>query len=82
MTTLDFNDTTLELPARRRTGRLIAWFRHPRHRRMQRMTLAEFERMNLHMLRDMGIEPQDVIDAMEGRNSSALFEPMRRPDRD
>ncbi len=82
MTTLDFNDTTLELPARRRTGRLIEWFRHLRHWRTRHLTVAEIGRLNPHMLRDMGIEPQDVIDAIEGRNSSALFEPMRRPDRD
>ncbi len=81
MTTIEYNDTPLELP-RRRTGWLHNWFRAIRRRRMERVTLDELQGMNPHLLRDMGIAPQDVIDALEGRNSSALFEPMRRPDRE
>ena len=34
----------------------------------------------LQKLRDIGIEPLDVYDALNGRNRSLLFNPMRRSD--
>ncbi|MGV3491036.1 MAG: DUF1127 domain-containing protein [Devosia sp.] len=81
MTTIDYNDTiigraTVELP---RTGnwlsRLYArWKRH----RIQRKTLVELSHMDAYMLRDIGIDPVDVRNAMSGLNSSALFNPVGR----
>ena len=81
MTTIELNDDALELP-RRKPGWLARWIASWRRRRAERLTLAELERMKPHMLRDIGIEPQAVIDALEGRDSSALFNPMRRLDRE
>jgi hypothetical protein len=34
--------------------------------------------MDPYLLRDMGIAPRDIIDAMEGRSSSLLFNPVRQ----
>lgn len=82
MTTIELNDTALDLSLQKRTGWLARWFTRWRQRRMERATLAELERMNPHLLRDIGIEPQDVVDALEGRDSSVLLNPMRRRDRD
>jgi uncharacterized protein YjiS (DUF1127 family) len=81
MTTFELNDTALEV-TEQRLGWLANWFSKWRRRRHEKMTLGELERMNPYLLRDMGIEPQDVIDALEGRETSALFNPMRRLDRD
>jgi uncharacterized protein YjiS (DUF1127 family) len=80
MTTIEFNgaavDTRVETP---RGGswisRLLAHFKR---RHEQRITLAALSRMDAHLLRDMGIEPMDVEDALLGINRSALFNPMRR----
>jgi uncharacterized protein YjiS (DUF1127 family) len=81
MTTIELNDTTLGLSGQK-PGWFTRWLSRWRRRREERMTLEELQRMNPYLLRDMGIEPQDVIDAIEGRDSSALFNPMRRLDRD
>ena len=35
-------------------------------------------RMSAYLLRDMGIEPGDVYDALDGRRSSVLFNPIRK----
>jgi hypothetical protein len=34
--------------------------------------------MSAYMLRDMGIEPRDIYDALDGKRSSVLLEPMRK----
>lgn len=79
MTTFDINDSragTTIRPAR--TSLIARWFAAWRRRREQRLTLAQLTHLDDHLLRDMGIEPQDVIDALEGRASSALFNPVRK----
>lgn len=81
MTTIDINDrfaAATERPAREKI--FARWFATWRRRRQARITLGELHRMDAYLLRDMGIEPQDVIDALEGRNSSLLFNPVRKPD--
>ncbi|MEQ1899629.1 MAG: DUF1127 domain-containing protein [Devosia sp.] len=48
-------------------------------RRQRKRAYEELSRLDAHLLRDMGINPDDVRDAFEGRRSSLLFEPIRRP---
>lgn len=86
MTTIDIDDT--ENPgfagAAARASFLEAvarLFRRLRQRRRERETLTELGRMNAYLLRDMGIEPGDVFDALDGRRSSLLFNPLRKPQR-
>jgi uncharacterized protein YjiS (DUF1127 family) len=77
MTTIDIEDRftqTVTRPA----GPIRRWFAAWNKRRIQRITIAELAHMDPHLLRDMGIAPQDVIDAMEGRDRSLLFDPVRR----
>jgi uncharacterized protein YjiS (DUF1127 family) len=49
-----------------------------RHRRRQRAAALELSRMDERLLRDIGIDPQDVLDALKGRGRSVLFHPVRR----
>ncbi|MDC9822248.1 DUF1127 domain-containing protein [Devosia sp. ZB163] len=78
MSTIEINDTLIHVGRPTRTGWFRRWLEKRRVRQLQRITLGELEQMNPHLLRDMGIEPRDVIDALEGRQSSLLFNPMRR----
>lgn len=80
MTAIDIRDDLSRTTAARpvRTGPIRHWFAGWRRRHAQRVTLAELGRMNPYLLRDMGIEPLDVIDAIEGRNRSLLFNPVRK----
>jgi uncharacterized protein YjiS (DUF1127 family) len=84
MTTIDYNDTDFaEAPVARGnvlTG-LARLFRRLRERRQERAALMELSRLDAHLLRDMGIEPGDVYDALDGRRSSVLFNPLRQPAR-
>ena len=83
MTTIDYEDAPAllpELPARRvavagplRT--LVNWFTR---RRAERLTLDELAHMDAYLLRDIGIEPSDVQDALNGKRNSVLFNPFRR----
>ncbi|MEQ1770000.1 MAG: DUF1127 domain-containing protein [Devosia sp.] len=43
----------------------------------RRKALEELSRLDDHLLRDMGLNPQDFRDAMAGRRTSILFEPIR-----
>jgi uncharacterized protein YjiS (DUF1127 family) len=80
MTTIDLNDAVLELEAPRpERGTLIGrLFRSWHKKRMEQRTLSELSRMPVHLLRDMGIEPADVRDALDGRRSSVLYNPIRK----
>lgn len=80
MTTIDIDDFIGNTTKAPRIGLLRRWVAAWRTRRTQRLTLAELGRMEAYHLRDMGIEPQDVIDALEGRDRSLLFNPLRRGD--
>lgn len=63
----------------------LAWLKrqwmNDRRRRRERQTIHELSRLDAHLLRDMGIEPQDVYDALTGRTRSILMSPLRRADR-
>jgi len=59
-------------------GRLKqAWSSFQRHRR-EKAAVLELSRMDEHLLRDIGIEPMDVYDALEARRQPILFHPLRR----
>ena len=82
MATIDFDILRTPIPARRLRRQpnllrlLLAMFR--RHRRANR-TYLELSKLDEWLLRDIGIDPADVRDAMQGRRSlSLLMHPMRR----
>ncbi len=65
-----------ETPAAKGPGRggvLGQWFAAWRRRRVQRITLGELMRMDARLLCDLGIEPRDLIDAIEGRREARLL---------
>jgi uncharacterized protein YjiS (DUF1127 family) len=83
-TTTDYND--IPAAAEKRVGfnllgLLRSWAAKARQRRQQRLTLFELDRMDEHLLRDMGINPADVRASFAGRRSSIWLDPMRRYDR-
>jgi uncharacterized protein YjiS (DUF1127 family) len=81
MTTIELNEPLLEVSrANTDAGFLRRLFRRWRERRQERATLMALARMQSHLLRDMGIEPGDVYDALDGNRSSVLFNPIRKPD--
>jgi uncharacterized protein YjiS (DUF1127 family) len=49
-----------------------------RHRQRQRAAALQLSRMDERLLRDIGVHPQDVLDALKGRGRSVLFHPVRR----
>jgi uncharacterized protein YjiS (DUF1127 family) len=48
--------------------------------RRKRRAIIEISRLDARLLRDIGIEPIDVYDALNGRRRSILFNPVRRSD--
>jgi uncharacterized protein YjiS (DUF1127 family) len=86
MTTMLFHDELASPKARATRGAfarareaIAAFLATRRKRREERITLGELSRFDERRLRDLGIEPMDMRDALHGkRSASALFEPMRR----
>jgi uncharacterized protein YjiS (DUF1127 family) len=82
MTTMDIDRATeVAAPERRSHGLLagiLGLLKRMEERRVERATLIELSRMNAYMLRDMGIEPRDIYDALDGRKNSVLLNPIRR----
>jgi uncharacterized protein YjiS (DUF1127 family) len=81
MTTLE-SDDLLALPEKKanlltRIYRAIA-----RHRawHARQQALIQLSHYDAHMLRDMGIDPADVDDALNRRSMSPLFYPIRPTD--
>lgn len=81
MTTIELSEP-LSKASRANTdaGFIRRLFRRWRERREERATLMELARMQAHLLRDMGIEPGDIHDALDGNRSSLLFNPIGKPD--
>jgi uncharacterized protein YjiS (DUF1127 family) len=78
MTTMDYNDLPIALPERRSPGAILRnWFGRMQRRRHERLTVLELSRLDAYLLIDMGINPADVRDALDRRNSSILFDPVR-----
>jgi uncharacterized protein YjiS (DUF1127 family) len=51
-----------------------------RGRRAREVALINLADYDSHLLRDMGIDPRDVSDALRSRHFSLLFDPLRRSD--
>jgi uncharacterized protein YjiS (DUF1127 family) len=81
MNAIELNQPLLEVSrANTDAGYIRRLFRRWRERREERATLLALARMQAHLLRDMGIEPSDIYDALDGNRSSVLFNPVRKPD--
>jgi uncharacterized protein YjiS (DUF1127 family) len=81
MTTMDIGRAASAGPEVRSYGllaRVFGGFRRIAARRKERATLIALAQMDAYMLRDIGIEPQDIYDALDGRKSSLLFNPIRK----
>lgn len=80
MTTIELNEPRLEVSrANTDAGFIRRLFSRWGERREERATLMELSRMSPHLLRDMGIEPGDIHDALDGSRSPALLSRMRKP---
>jgi uncharacterized protein YjiS (DUF1127 family) len=77
VTTIDIEDGFTQTVTRP-TNPIRRWFAAWRKRRTQRIALDQLSHLDSYLLRDMGIEPQDIRDALAGRDSSLLFNPVRR----
>jgi uncharacterized protein YjiS (DUF1127 family) len=79
MTTLDYLSS--EASAAKRPSALASlkamWLRFKQRRKTAR-AIRDLSQLDARLLRDIGIEPLDVYDALNGRNRSILFDPMRR----
>jgi uncharacterized protein YjiS (DUF1127 family) len=51
-------------------------------RRARRIAEFELSHLDAHLLRDMGLNPDDFRDAFAGRGRSVLFMPFRHPRHD
>jgi uncharacterized protein YjiS (DUF1127 family) len=48
-------------------------------RGIDRRARRELSQLDAHLLRDMGLNPDDFRDVFEGRRTSVLFTPFRDP---
>lgn len=86
MTTIDFDETLAASQPRGILARIGEALNHRiavmRKRREERLVLDELIRLDERMLRDLGIEPMDVYDALyRKRGTSVLFNPVRKPEK-
>jgi uncharacterized protein YjiS (DUF1127 family) len=49
-----------------------------RRSRQRRQAIRELSQLDARLLRDIGIEPMDVYDALTGRYRSVVLNPIRR----
>jgi uncharacterized protein YjiS (DUF1127 family) len=82
MTTIELNETAFQASRAHRTGWLARLWAVWKRRRAERLTLIALSQMDERLLRDVGIEPMDVMDGLNGINRSALFNPTRRGGKD
>jgi uncharacterized protein YjiS (DUF1127 family) len=80
MTTIDLDESPLAIRQKTDAGFIRRLLRRWVERHRERTTLIFLSRIEPHLLRDMGIEPGDIFDALDGKRSSVLFHPMRKPD--
>lgn len=80
MTTMDLDESPLAIRHNTDAGFIRRLLRRWVQRRRERATLTGLSRMQPYLLRDMGIEPGDIFDALDGKRSSELFDPMRKPE--
>jgi uncharacterized protein YjiS (DUF1127 family) len=84
MTSIDHDTLPLGIEAMpHRAGlvqRISAIFASLRKRRSRKRAIQQISALDEHLLRDIGLNPQDFRDAFENRRSSLLFVPFRTPD--
>jgi uncharacterized protein YjiS (DUF1127 family) len=81
MTTFDTSDALIVAP--KPAGlftRIVRAVEAYRARRAQRRVLLHLSQYDAHMLRDMGLDPRDIEDALNARSLSLLFHPLRQTD--
>lgn len=81
MTTFDTSDGLVA--PNRKPGVLISLYEGMQRsfrRRARRRALLSLSGYDAHLLRDMGIDPGDVTDALNRRSMSLLFYPIRPND--
>lgn len=81
MTTLE-SDDLLALPSKRPGlfAGLVAVIERNRLARARKRALIHLSQYDAHMLRDIGIDPGDVADALNSHSKSVLFYPIRPSD--
>ncbi len=80
MTTIDLDESPPAIRHNTDAGFIRRLLRRWIERQKERATLIDLSRVEPRLLRDMGIEPGDVFDALDGKRNSVLFNPMRKPD--
>ena len=82
MASIDYHDFPLPsggsalFRIKQQIGNLLAGIGRAQERRQ---AYEQLKTLDAHLLRDIGLTPQDVHDAFSGRRSSVLFEPVRMP---
>jgi uncharacterized protein YjiS (DUF1127 family) len=84
MTTMDHDAMPFAgLEAQRRHFRLLHHISNLvaalQKRRTRTKAYQQLSALDEHLLRDIGLNPQDLRDALENRRSSMLFSPFRAP---
>jgi uncharacterized protein YjiS (DUF1127 family) len=73
-------DLIFDRPVEKQSGPFAylkrAWAKFQRRRR-ETATIIELGRLDARLLRDVGIEPMNVYDALHGRRRTVLFNPAR-----
>lgn len=81
MTTLELEEYAVE---RRNAGRVLGGLRAAiaavGHWHRKRQTLARLSKLDDYLLRDVGIDPAELYDAMYGEHTSLWQKPHLRPD--
>jgi uncharacterized protein YjiS (DUF1127 family) len=79
MTTIDIGRPTSVAPEGRSFG-LLAWvprmLQRMAARRRERLTLMALSQLDTHLMRDIGLQPHHLYEALDGRRNLAdLFDP-------
>ncbi len=81
MTTLELEEYAGE---RRNAGRMFGGLRAAiaavKHWHAKRQTLARLSKLDDYLLRDVGIDPAELYDAVHGEHTSLWEKPHLRPD--
>jgi uncharacterized protein YjiS (DUF1127 family) len=81
MTTLEFQEFADERPGTNRfLNGLRNGFASVKRWHGRRRTLARLSRLSERQLRDVGLEPSEIYDAINGQHASLWEKPHSRPD--
>ncbi|WP_055046894.1 DUF1127 domain-containing protein [Devosia sp. A16] len=78
MTTFDLGEHVLATRHNTDAGFIRRLLRRWVERRRERATLLGLSRMQPYLLADMGIEPGEILEALDGKRSSPLSKPKRQ----